>query len=179
MILFKDSKQRSSIRQGNQPNGRILEAVEGGSLTYVVRKDDIGTLCKASLDYTVLEVNNTGHLKIASNLITTLSSNGAQIITATTTSILGALQVTFFYRLYSLYISELGGVLEKAGWSYQGVGDGVVAQRYIRNYNSNDLYVNFNPGYIDLAPGTGLNIVTVNGGANIEWTVGYSLIMVE
>jgi hypothetical protein len=179
MILFKDSKQRSSIRQGNQPNGRILESVEGGSLIYAIRKDDIGPLCKASLDYSALEVNNTGHLKVHTNHITTRSSNGSPIVEALTTNILAALQPIFFYRLYNLYMSETMGVVEKAGWSFQSIEDSGASQKWIRNYQSNDLYINLNPGYIDLQAGTGLDIITANGSAKLEWSVGYSLIRWE
>ena len=179
MIKFKNSKGQWSIRQGNQPKGQILTDIGGGGILYAIRKDDTGSLCEASLDFTALEVNNTGHIKSLSNDIDFVTSNGTLITTATTTTPLAALQDVYFYRLYSLYICNFAAAIEIAGWNFQKNGEPAASRKYNKSYGQNqDLMLNFLPGYVDLAPGTALSIITDNGSAQLEWTIGYSLIRV-
>jgi len=179
MIQFKDGFGNVNMRQGNQFNGKILDTIRALGLILGVRTDQIEALAKVSGSYSPFQLDKSGHIKTILNDITWITSNGTTITTATTTTILAELQNNFYYRLYYLQACNLNAISEIIRWNFKGGMDSAASNKTSRGLGLNqEQVIDMKPGYTDLSPGTGLSLVTVNGGAAIEWTVGYSIMLV-
>ena len=180
MISFKDNNDADNIRQGGQSDGKLLTFLKALGIVLGVRQDELGSLTDKNGGFTASQYDKVGHIKSIMNHIDVVTSNAVPITAAATNVILQGLQNSFYYRLYFVQCFNLSASTEIVRWDYKTNKDSQSLNRLAKGLGLNgEQLVTFSPGYVDLAPGTGLNLITVNGGASIEWSVGYSLLNVE
>lgn len=184
-LVFKDRFGYSSINlnNGSGSGGQVLGTapaeIRSGQLVYGIRLDSVKTLSKYGGNFSPFAVDRTNSVYTTNGNLLIVSSNATPITTATTTTILPALQITSFYRLFMLFATNMNATITKVSWSYRELNQQSAVERFRRALAIRDILdLKFLPAYIDLYPGTALSLVTDTTG-EIEWSAAYQIIQLE